>query len=227
MAPRECEAAYRVGCLKNAIRGSSLASTRHTKTVVPALSRAPQALAVARKSSNSVFQRQRHGLWVPAQGRDDICGETSRTLVFARNDLSAADQRAKAEDKHLRRPILHCNKLKIPPAKKGQWQFGRLLCIGPLEQRVRGRAAPRFQKISREETCVNWYWLLRRSRHWRWQGRSRRSRRSSSSSATWWLRTRRRALPPKSSRNSRKNTPTARSRSKSIRTRRSTRTRKI
>ena len=30
-------------------------------------------------------------------------------------------------------------------------------------------------------------WLLRRSRHWLWQGRHRRRRRSSSSSATWWL----------------------------------------
>jgi hypothetical protein len=41
IAPRDRETVSRVGCLKDAIRGSSLASTRHTKTVVPALSRDP------------------------------------------------------------------------------------------------------------------------------------------------------------------------------------------
>ncbi len=61
---------------------------------------------------------------------------------------------------------------------------------------------------------------------WRWPGRRRRRRRSSSSSATWSRRTRRRARAPRSSRNWPRSTPTARSRSRSIRTRSSTRTRK-
>jgi hypothetical protein len=52
--------------------------------------------------------------------------------------------------------ILHCNKFK-KIAAKGQWHFGRLLCIGAAGTGLRSGqgGSALLKKISREETCVN------------------------------------------------------------------------
>src|SRR3984893_5806131 len=102
MAPRECEAAYRVGCLKNAIRGSSLASTRHTKTVVPALSRDPTGVSGGAKVVQQRLSTSATRLMGPGSrpGRH-LRGNLAHSRLREER-LVPADQRAKAEDKHLR-----------------------------------------------------------------------------------------------------------------------------
>ena len=51
--------------------------------------------------------------------------------------------------------ILHCNKSAKQPLLKGQWHFGRLLCIGAANIQGRRAARARFEKFRREETCIN------------------------------------------------------------------------
>src|SRR6516225_1373656 len=64
----------------------------------------------------------------------------------------------------------------------GQWPFARLVCNGADQHPKPKGIAPFWrvpQKVDREDTCVNCYWRLRRSRHWRWREARPRSRRSS------------------------------------------------
>jgi hypothetical protein len=53
--------------------------------------------------------------------------------------------------------VAYCSATELTkqPLLKGQWRFGRLLCIGAPEMGRRGRAAGALRKVTREETCIN------------------------------------------------------------------------